>query len=145
MCQSTTKLKMSYFFRSKNTVRWCFATWGRGWLLVKYQSVKKNLCQWPQNIHIDTTVNHKSIAKKVSYLVSMTSNPIEIIDRFCIDDLDFLNSLSKSPKPIDPIKVGTFLVLANQYLYFWRPIHSISSMELVKVHRIDRVKDKLQN
>ena len=73
----------------------------------------------------------------------MTSNPIEIIDRFCIDDLDFLNSLSKSPKPIDPIKVGTFLVLTNQYLYFLRPIHAISSMELVKVHRIDRVKDKV--
>ena len=73
----------------------------------------------------------------------MTSHPIEIIDRFCIDDLDFLNSLSKSPKPIDPIKVGTFLVLTNQYLYFLRPIHAISSMELVKVHRIDRVKDKV--
>ena len=75
----------------------------------------------------------------------MTSNPIEIIDRFCIDDLDFLNSLSKSPKPIDPIKVGTFLVLTNQYLYFLRPIHSISSMGFVKVNWIDRVKDKLQN
>ena len=75
----------------------------------------------------------------------MTSNPIEIIDRFCIDDLDFLNSLSKSPKPIDPIKVGTFLVLTNQYLYFLRPIHSISSMGFVKIIRIDRVKDKLQN
>ena len=51
MCQSTAKLKMSIYFRSKNTVRWCFATWGRGWLSVKYQSILKNLCQWPQNIH----------------------------------------------------------------------------------------------
>ena len=47
------------------------------------------------------------LERKVSCRSKINQFSNSSIVRFCIDDLDFLNSLSKSPKPIDPIKVFT--------------------------------------
>jgi len=65
----------------------------------------------------------------------MTSNPIEIIDRFCIDDLDFLNSLSKSPKPIDPIKghSAAHFYLSADRMYV---IKTLTTEEVEEMHSL---------
>ena len=76
---SSNKIKQFLHFRSKSIVRLSFATSERGQLSI-------------------STVKFCIFSHQVLYFS---------IIRFCIDDLDFLNSLSKSPKPIDPIKVLT--------------------------------------
>jgi len=56
-------------------------------------------------------------------------------ERFCIDDLDFLNSLSKSPKPIDPIKghSAAHFYLSADRMYV---IKTLTTEEVEEMHSL---------